>query len=421
MLSERPAAKRGRADSWHDVLMMSAPTPSPDAIDRRRCHRRTLTVVIFSQMLGGAGLAAGVAVGALLAQEMLGSDALAGLPSGLFTLGSAVAAFLVGRSTQRFGRRVGLAWGFTLGGLGAFGVVAAAVLQSVPLLFLALVFYGSGTATNLQARYAGADLALPDRRGAGTSMAMVATTLGAVAGPNFIEPTGHLAEALGAPRLSGTFLLAGCAYAAAGLVLFVFLRPDPFLLARAIAEAEDADRGAQASSSSGASEVGEQHREDDEAAPQVPRKIPPGLALGAVCMVLTQMVMVAIMTMTPIQMRSHGQDLDAVGMVMGLHIALMWLPSLVTGTLVDRWGRTPVVVSSGTVLALAGVMAALAPGDSLVWLSIALMLLGLGWNLGLVAGTALVVDHTLPQNRARVQGSIDVFIALAGAGGGLLA
>src|SRR5699024_435967 len=124
--------------------------------------------------------------GALLAEEMLGTDALSGLPTGLFTLGSAAAAYLVGRFSQRVGRRRGLAYGFITGGLGAVGVVIAAMTQNIPLSFLAFLFYGSGTATNLEARYAGADLALPERRGFGTSMAMVSTTLGAVAGPNLI-------------------------------------------------------------------------------------------------------------------------------------------------------------------------------------------------------------------------------------------
>ncbi|WP_320406893.1 MFS transporter [Corynebacterium glyciniphilum] len=132
-----------------------------DAVDIDRIHQRTLRVVILSQILGGAGLAAGITVGALLAQEMLGSDRLAGLPTGLFTLGSALTAFLVGQSTRRFGRRAGLASGFLAGGLGAVGVLIAAVLDNPALLFVSLFIYGAGTATNLQARYAGADLAPP--------------------------------------------------------------------------------------------------------------------------------------------------------------------------------------------------------------------------------------------------------------------
>ncbi|NYF96990.1 MFS transporter [Janibacter cremeus] len=375
--------------------------PLPSEAEQAQVHRRTLTVVVISQILGGAGLAAGISVGALLAQDMLGSEGLSGLPTGLFTLGSALAAYAVGRSTQRLGRRVGLAYGFLAGGLGAFGVVLAAVADNVPFLFLALFVYGSGTATNLQARYAGTDLAPEHRRGFGTSMAMVATTVGAVAGPNLIEPMGEVADAMGVPTLAGPFILSGVAYSAAGAVLLAFLRPDPYLLAKRIAAAKDAVSTAAGAESGRAPTVGT------------------GVWVGATVMILTQMVMVAVMTMTPVHMRAHGHDMGAVGVVIGAHIAAMWLPSPVTGVLLDRFGRTPMVLASGVTLLAAGVVAALAPGESVGLLILALSLLGLGWNLGLITGTTLVVDATVPQNRARTQGAIDVLVALAGAGGGV--
>ncbi|WP_017577007.1 MFS transporter [Nocardiopsis kunsanensis] len=384
--------------------MASPETTTTDehtALEAARVHKRTLTTVVLSQILGGAGLAAGISVGALLAQDMLGSDALSGLPTGLFTLGSALAAFLVGRSTQRFGRRLGLAYGFIAGGIGALGVVIAALSDSMVLLFASLFVYGSGTATNLQARYAGSDLAPAHRRGFGTSMAMVATTVGAVAGPNLVDPLGRFADSLGVPALAGPFILAAVAYSAAGLVLFTFLRPDPYLLARRIA----ADA---ATKEPGASE-----------SDPVP-KVGIGVYVGATVMVLTQIVMVAIMTMTPVHMRAHDHEMASVGLVIGMHIGAMWLPSLFTGVMVDRLGRTPTVIASGVTLLLAGVLAAAAPGDSLGLLVLALVLLGLGWNFGLVSGTALVVDATVPQNRPRAQGTIDVLIALAGAGGGAM-
>lgn len=365
-------------------------------------QRRTLTVIVISQVLGGAGLAAGVTVGALLAQDMLGSEGLAGLPAALFTLGSALAAFLVGRFTQRWGRRIGLGLGFAAGGLGAIGVVAAAVIGSAPLLFLALFVYGAGTATNLQARYAGTDLAPATRRARAVSIAMVSTTLGAVAGPNLVEPLGSLAEGMGVPRLAGPFMLAAVAYLAAGIALLILLNPDPYLLARELDRVR-------------------QHREqgDPGAAPVAP-KVGLGAYVGAVVMVVTQISMVAIMTMTPVHMRAHDHTLGAVGLVIGLHIGAMYLPSLVTGSLVDRIGRTPMAIASGATLLAAGAVAAFAPGDSLPLLILALVLLGLGWNFGLISGTALVVDATVPENRPRTQGAIDVLVALSGAAGGAL-
>lgn len=368
---------------------------------RHRLYRRTLVVVVICQAFGGAGLAAGVTVGALLAQDMLGGQALSGLPVALFTLGSASAALVVGRLSQRYGRRTGLAVGFLAGGVGAAGVVLAAVTGSIALLFAALLVYGSGTATNLQARYAGTDLAPPRRRATAVSIAMVSTTLGAVAGPNLVGVMGRTATALGVPALAGPFILAGVAFTLAGLVLLILLRPDPLIVAAAIAAH---DPPTAAGTPAGA-QTGRVNR---------------AVVVGATVMVLTQIAMVAIMTMTPIHMQQHGHGLSDIGVVIGVHIGAMFLPSLVTGVLVDRLGRLPMAVAAGVTLLAAGVTAALAPTHSLGLLLLALALLGLGWNFGLISGTALIVDATPPSTRARTQGSVDLLIALAGASGGVM-
>ncbi|MDP9988964.1 MFS family permease [Arthrobacter oryzae] len=371
---------------------------------RHALYRRTLVVVIVSQIFGGAGLAAGVTVGALLAQQMLGTAGLAGLPAALFTLGSAGAALLVGRISQRRGRRIGLAAGFVTGGVGAAGVVLAAITNNVILLFIALLIYGAGTATNLQARYAGTDLAPARRRATAVSMAMVSTTLGAVAGPNLVTPMGALATSLGIPALAGPFLLAAAAYTLAGVVLFFWLRPDPLLLATAI-NAQDQAAAAAALPAPSQPELVVNSR---------------GVTVGTTVMVLTQIAMVAIMTMTPVHMQSHGHGLTEIGVVIGIHIGFMYLPSLVTGMLVDTLGRVPMAVAAGLTLLGAGIVAATAPAHSMTQLIIALALLGLGWNFGLISGTALIVDATPIETRAKTQGSIDVLIALAGATGGAM-
>lgn len=126
------------------------------------------------------------------------------------------------------------------------------------------------------------------------------------------------------------------------------------------------------------------------------------------------------MTMTPVHMRDHGSGLSAVGLVIGLHIAAMYLPSIVTGRLVDRIGRHRIVIASGITLGISGIMAAYAPGESLFWMAFALILIGLGWNFGLISGTAIIVDSTNVYTRAKTQGAVDVFIALGGSAGSLL-
>lgn len=370
---------------------------------QQQLYKRTLIVVIISQIFGGAGLAAGITVGALLARDMLGVDSVTGIPTMLFTLGSAGAALLVGRLSQRYGRRSGLAAGFLVGGLGAIGVVLAAITNNIFLLFGSLLIYGAGSATNLQARYAGADLASSTQRAKAVSMAMVSTTFGAVAGPNLVGIMGGVATSIGIPSLAGPFLLAATAYILAGLVLLILLRPDPLLVAKAIATAESANSKLQ---------------EGGDSVPFSMNKR--GVIAGATVMIITQFVMTAIMTMTPIHMGHYGHSLQAVGIVIGFHIGAMFLPSLVTGYLVDKIGRGVMAIASAVTLLLTGIIAAIGPADSMFALVTALVLLGLGWNFGLISGTAIIVDATSTSTRAKTQGSVDVGIALSGAiGGGL--
>lgn len=360
-------------------------------------------IVVLSQIFGGAGLAAGVTVGALLAQDMLGTDSYAGVPTALFTLGSALAAFLVGRLSQRLGRRVGLTAGFMAGCIGAIGIVIAAVIDNLPLLFVALLVYGAGTATNLLARYAGADLAKPTERARDISLIMVSTTFGAVAGPNLVNTMGSFATSIDVPALAGPFMLAAAGYLVAGLVLFAWLRPDPFTVAMAIAEAHKKN--------------GTVNRQQNAEGRVSDNR---GVIVGTTVMVLTQIVMVAIMTMTPVHMKHHGHSLADVGLVISIHISAMFLPSLITGMLVDKIGRTAMAYAAGVTLLAAGVVAASVPADSMPLLIVALTLLGLGWNFGLISGTAQIVDATTVATRAKTQGAIDVLVAISGASGGVM-
>ncbi|CAM2801189.1 MFS transporter [Prescottella defluvii] len=367
-------------------------------------QRRILAVLVAAQILSGAGLAAGITVGALLAQDMLGGTGLAGVPSALFTIGSAAAAVTVGRISQRLGRRPGLALGYGVGALGSVGVVAAAVADNVVLLLIALFVYGAGTATNLQARYAGADLAAPAHRGRAVSTVLVATTVGAVVGPNLVTVMGEVADGLGIPSLAGPFILAAVAYGAAAAVLWVMLRPDPLLLAREV----EAGATATADGVPG-----------PDADPSAARTWNPSVVLGTTVMVVTQLVMVGVMTMTPIHMQHHGHGTGAAGMVIAIHVAAMYLPSPLSGRLADRFGPRVVAAAAAVTMLAAGVTAAAAPVHSVPALAVALALLGLGWNFGLISGTAIITDAVPLATRARTQGTVDLTIAIAGAGGGL--
>jgi MFS family permease len=363
-------------------------------------QRRTLRTLVVTQVLGGAGLASGVAVGSLIARDLGGSDALAGLPAAVSTTGGALAALPLSRLMARAGRRAGLVLGYATGAAGALVVVAAASLGAFALLLAGMALFGAGTTASLLARYAAADCATPTTRGRALSTVLFATTFGAVAGPNLAEPADALGRGVGLPPLAGPFVLSAVAYVAAALAVLVLLRPDPLLTARA-------------------------HGDPTAGRSSGPRGSVWSLVLrgpalvGLSAMVGAQFVMVAMMTMTPVHMLGHGHDLGVIGFVISAHIAGMYLLAPVGGWLADRVGRPATLQLGAGALLAAGVLGALADPRAVPLLTVALFLLGLGWSLSLVAGSALLTDAVPLDRRAQAQGNADLLVGLAGATGGL--
>ena len=368
-----------------------------------RLQRRTLWVLAAAQVFGGVGFFLGVTVAAVLARDLSGRESLGGVPLAFAVLSGALAAAPIGAWMARAGRRPGLAAGHLIAAAGAALVVLAAGIGSFALLCLGMVGFGLGNTSNLLARYAATDLAPSAQRARAISVVLLATAAGAVVGPNLASPTEPLADALGVLASAGPFAVAVVAYLLAAIIVLVLLRPDPLL----------------------ASRVGA----DEAAAPvagwtRALRRLPswPRLALiGVAVMAGSNVAMVAVMTMTPIHMEDAGQSLSVVGLVISLHVAGMYLPSPVSGSLADRYGRRPVIAGGGLALAAAGALAAVAPGDSAPLMAVSLAALGVGWNLGLVGGSALLTDAIAPGERAPAQGAADLIMGLAAVSGNLAA
>ncbi|PWR05443.1 MFS transporter, partial [Micromonospora acroterricola] len=200
-------------------------------------QRRTLRLLFTTQIVGGIGVTIGIAVGALLAARIAGT-AVAGLAQSAGVVGAALLAIPVTRIMARHGRRPGLVLAYAVGAVGGVLVVLAAATRWVPLLFLGMLLFGGGTAANLQARYTAVDLAEPARRGRQLSLIVWATTIGAVAAPNFAALADRVTTGWGLPPLAGPFAFSAAAFVLAGGVLLGLLRPDPLLTARRLAAAD---------------------------------------------------------------------------------------------------------------------------------------------------------------------------------------
>jgi MFS family permease len=126
-------------------------------------------------------------------------------------------------------------------------------------------------------------------------------------------------------------------------------------------------------------------------------------------LVLGQVVMVLIMTMTPIHIREGGHDLHSVGVVIASHTFGMYAFSPLSGFLSDRLGRVPMIGLAALLLSLSGLLSANAGAGS-VALALALFLLGLGWNFSFVAGSALLTENTPGEKKLRIEGLADALV-----------
>jgi MFS family permease len=360
-------------------------------------QRRVLAVLVLTQLLGGAGVTTGVAVSALLAARLSGSDVVGGLALTCSVLGAAVSAALIARIAGRAGRRPALVFGYGAGACGALGAAVAVAAGSWPLLLAASVPFGGATAANLAARFAATDLAAPDRRARAVAVVLWATTIGAVAGPNLADPAQQWAGAAGLPPGAGPYLLCAVAFGLAAAGIFAGLRPDPLRLAR---------------SSMPTPSEPERRR--------AVRLAPPA-RLAVIAIVVAQLLMVAVMSMTPVHMSHGGIGLRVVGIVISAHVAGMYALSPLFGWLADRLGRLPVLGLGAALLIVAGLTAGTAGSHDVTQLSGGLVALGLGWSAILVTGSALLTDTVPAGDRARVQGLADTAMNISGAVGGSVA
>lgn len=371
-------------------------------------QRRTVATLAGSQVLGGVGVSAGAAVGALLAADVSGSETWAGLGGTAQTLGGALAALVVARVMAAKGRRPGLTTGYLMAIIGGLLIVAASVVGSFAVLLIGFLLFGGATAANSQARFAATDLADDAHRGRHLSVVVWATTIGAVAGPNLTGPGQWVARQLHLPALVGPYVLSLVGIALAALVLTAALRPDPLLTARSLQvdhDEPDPTAGLEGEATRGWAVI----------------RTRPDALMGVVAMALGHVVMVSVMIMTPLHMRHGHAGLEIIGLVISLHVVGMYAFSPLTGWAVDRWGSRAVIAVGAGVLLTASLLAASTASGHSLRLTAALVLLGMGWSCTLIAGSTLLTAAVPLRQRPAAQGLSDVAMGLAGGGGGALA
>ncbi|WP_237316892.1 MFS transporter [Streptomyces sp. JJ36] len=414
-------------------------------------RRRTTAVLGAGQVLGGLAVATSVALATVLAEDVTGSEGLAGLASTASVVGTAVLSLPFAALMTARGRRPGLTLAYLIAALGGTVVVLGAVLRNFPLMLLGMAAFGAGSSANLQARFAAADLAAPERRARAISTVVWATTLGAVLGPSIAGPAGRSVAGLGLgiPVTAGPFVWGSAVFLCAALLVHLLLRPDPLLTARELAARDPEGRETGLPANPGAGKAGPGTSGPGDAGPGRPgpgehastrprgtgrrkgaggRALQEGMAAVAasararvalVTIAGAHTVMVSIMVMTPVDLTRHGADIDLIGFVFSVHIAGMYAFSPLMGWLADRLGRLSVIALAVALLGCAAALAGTAQGEHARSLT-GLFLLGLGWSAALVAGSALLTDSVPQHARAAVQGLSDLTMNGAAAAGGAL-
>ena len=366
-------------------------------------RRRTIQTLSAAQVFSGIGVAGAVPAGGLLVLEVSGSESLSGLAQTFSVLGAALMAIPLASLTVRGGRRLALSTGYIIGAIGAAAAVIGGSMSFLPLILFGTMMVGGASAAGYQTRFAAVDLSSEEHRARDLSLVVWAGTVGAVAGPNLLEFSGSVATSFGMRELVGPFLFAGTMLLVGAAIIWIWLRPDPYLFSRR--DASDP--------------VKRERGTTKRAFVTIRASRPATIALAAI--VVGHIAMVSIMVMTPVHMRHVDVSLQVIGLVISVHILGMYALSPVMGWLTDRYGRYAVIRLGVLLLLLSALVAGTAAADDAISLGIGLFLLGLGWTATIVAGSTLLAESLDSADRPAAQGASDLMMNGAGALGGVMA
>lgn len=372
--------------------------------EKQIIQQKVIKVLASVQVLAGIGSAGTVAAGSLLVASITDSETLAGLAQTSSVLGAAAMALPLSRLTQRGGRRLGLSVGYFVGAIGALSAIIGGTKEILIFMLLGAFLIGAASASGYQARFAATDLATDESRSRQLSFVVWGSTIGAVAGPNLMGPSGNFAEVFGLPRLVGPYVVALITLGLGAIVIQLFLRPDPYFTAIQIEDKGEIDNKLLPA------------RQALRLISQNPRAL---IAVAAIA--IGHVAMVSVMVMTPVHMAHVEVTLTIIGLVISVHVAGMYAFSPVVGWLSDKFGRIRIIRAGVLILLLSTFVSGTAAADDVIRMGTGLFLLGLGWSCTLIAGSTLLSESVTNELRPSSQGASDLLMNLMGAGGGALA
>ncbi len=314
-----------------------------------------------------------IAINGLVGLQLAPRGWMATLPVMGYVVGGVLSTAPVARAQQRWGRQVTFQIGLAVALVSALACAAAAWYGSFALLVGATLVAGFYNANGQLYRFAAVELAAPAYREKAVSLVLAGGLFGAIAGPNLAA---HARDALARPFVGAYLALAGVAVLAMGVMAAVRFGPHV----------------PPAAGGSGGRALGEIARQ-------------PAFVVAALGASLGYGVMNLLMAATPLAMQVCGLPFADAAFVLEWHVIGMFAPGFFTGHLIKRYGVLP-VMGAGVLLNAACIAVALT-GQDLQRFTVALFLLGVGWNFLFTGGTTLAMQAYRPEEKNRAQAAIN--------------
>ena len=350
--------------------------------------------------------AAGIAsftVASIIGAQLSGSAVFAGVPAAMLYVGRAASAYPIGIIMDRVGRRPAIAAAYLMGAVGGVLATLSVIVESYALFIVATFVFGMARGGSDQSRFAAAEVHPERRRARIIGLIVFSGTIGAIAGPLLVSLSERFTVAAGLNWLAGPWIVAAAFSLLSSSIILGLVRPDPLQILRSSYPDQLRAAGAPARPGIGRVLTG------------IIRS--PSARLAISSMMIGQVVMAMIMTMTPLYMNQGGRETLAISLAMLSHTIGMFGLAWMTGWLVDRFGHVPVMLAGAFMLVTTGLLAAIA--DDFAVTMVVMFLLGLGWNFTFVSGSSLLVQGLAPRERGRTQGVGDAFVSITAATGGL--
>jgi len=340
---------------------------------------KNVLLLTISQVFGFTAATITVFLSGIIGSQITSIKFLSTLPTAIYVVGTAIFTILAARIMSKIGRRLGFIFA-------AFGSSAASLLgafsisqQNFILFCVSCLVLGMGAAFNHQYRFAAAESVEKEKAPKAISILMLAGIFAAFLGISSANYTKNLIPDY---LYVGSYLMLAAFTFMPAIFLFFYKNNETIKI-----EFNNKYSG----------------RRLFEIISQ------PRFLQAVIASAFAYAVMSYLMTATPMSMHlMEKMSLEKTGLVLQFHVVAMFLPSLITGNLIKKFGHSKVIYIGVLFLVVTIILSLFE--KSYTNYMVALIFLGLGWNFLFISGTSLVVLTYKEEEKFRAQGINDLIV-----------